>query len=275
MLGPSTSFRAVTLVPTLLAFVIGIGLGVRWGGRVDELLRWRPVLPSALLGGVGVLFVLDALPWSGPLVTFVAVVATAAVLGFAVLNIRTGGMVLVAAGTGLNLLVTILNWGTPVSGSALVSAGVVEEAELGSLTLNGGRALSDGAVLGFLGDAIPLPWGHVISVGDLLVLAGIALVTSSVVRRFEVGRGGAYPRLQARTGPNDYRNALDALGRGPAPRRGPGLHPSRLPDGRRRRRPARQQGRQQGRQDGRQGPHQARPQPRQPAGPRRPGTPPR
>jgi hypothetical protein len=142
-------------------------------------------------------------------------------------------MILIVVGVALDLLVTLINWGTPVSGAAMVSAGIVAEADLDTVQLNGGRELADGATLGFLGDTIPLPWGHVISISDLLVLVGITLVTASVARRYQVGGGyssfGGNGRFNGRGGPSDYRSALDALGRGPAPRRGPGLHPSRLP----------------------------------------------
>jgi hypothetical protein len=223
----------VALLPTLLAIGIGVGLGLHWGGRLDNLLAWRPPVWQALVGGVVLLMLLDVVPIGGPFIAFLRIVGLGAVLFFAVINVRIGGMVLVAVGVGLDLLVTVLNWGTPVSGSALVSAGIANEADLGSVQLNGGRELADGATLGFLGDTIPLPWGHVISIGDVLVLVGIALVTASVARRFQVGGGysgfGGNGRFNGRGGPSDYRSALDALGRGPAPRRGPGLHPSRLP----------------------------------------------
>lgn len=233
----------MALLPTLLAMLIGVGLGLHWGGRVDHVLTWRPAAWELLAGGVVVLVLMDLLAWSGALVTLVVVLATAALLAFAVINVRIGGMVLVVLGLGLDLLVTVLNWGMPVSGSALVSAGIVDEAELASVQLGGGRELADGAVLGVLGDVIPLPWGHVVSIGDLVLLVGICLVTASVCRQYEVGgahRGGGRRSGRGRRGPNDYRSALDALGRGPAPRRGPGLHPSRLPAQRgNRRRPGR------------------------------------
>jgi hypothetical protein len=222
----------VALLPTLLAISIGVGLGLYWGGHLENLLSWRPPLWQALVGGVVVSFLVDLLKVDGFLGAFLVIAATAAILAFAVVNLRIGGMVLVVAGVGLNLLVTVLNWGTPVSGSALVSAGIVEESELSDITLTGGRELADGALLGFLGDTIPLPWGHVVSIGDLLTLIGICLVTASVVRRYEVGMGRSGGGR--RGGPNDYRSALDALGRGPAPRRGPGLHPSRMQEQRRR-----------------------------------------
>jgi hypothetical protein len=213
----------VALVPTLLAIGIGLGLGVHWGGQLSNLLGWRPPLWQLLAGGVALSMLVDVLPFSGGFMALLAIVSMGLVLGFAVVNIRLGGMVLVAAGVGLNLFVTVINWGTPVSGSALEQAGVVDDAGVAGLALTGGRRLADGSIFGFLGDAIPLPWGQVISIGDIAVLVGIALVTASVVRRYEVGGGGT-----GFGGPRDYRTALDALGRGPAPRRGPGLHPSRL-----------------------------------------------
>ncbi len=224
----------LALLPTLLALAVGVGLGLHWGGRIDNLRGWTPVLWEALVGGLVLTLLVDLVGWSGWFVTLLSVLATSALLAFAVLNIRVGGMVLVVAGLGLNLVVTVLNWGMPVSVAALRSSGAVDATTAASLTLTGGRTVAAGARLGFLGDVIPLPWGQVISIGDVSVLVGLALVTASLLRRYEVGR----PVGGRRGGPGEYRSALDALGRGPAPRRGPGLHPSRLDDdgGRRRRR---------------------------------------
>jgi Family of unknown function (DUF5317) len=224
----------VALLPTLLAISIGVGLGLYWGGHLENLLSWRPPLWQALAGGIVASFLVDLIGFSGFFGSLLVLVGTGAILAFAVVNIRVGGMVLVVVGVALNLFVTLINWGTPVSGSALVSAGIVEQSDLATITLTGGRKLADGTLLGFLGDSIPLPWGHVVSIGDLITLVGICLATASVVRRYEVGIGRSGKR---RGGPNDYRSALDALGRGPAPRRGPGLHPSRMQEQRSRRGP--------------------------------------
>ena len=227
------------LLPTLLALGLGIFLGLRGGGRLDNLLAWRPPLWQLLAAGVGMTVLLDLLPWSGWFISFLRIATYGGLLFFAVVNVRIGGMVVVAVGLGLNFLVSLLNWGMPVSTSALVSAGVVSKAEVPDLVLTGGRTVGDGATLGFLGATIPLPWGHVVSVGDLLVLVGICLVASSVVRRFEVRAASPFGPIGGGRGPapRDYRDALDALGRGPAPRKGPGLHPSRMagPRGQRRR----------------------------------------
>ncbi|CAB4997316.1 unannotated protein [freshwater metagenome] len=215
----------MALLPTLLAIGIGVGLGLYWGGSLENMMTWRPLYWQALLGGIGVSLLLDLFGIGGFFGALLLILATAAILGFAIVNLRTGGMVLVVAGLGLNLFVTLINWATPVSGSALVSAGILTSKQLPEVTLTGGRELADGALFGFLGDVIPLPWGHVISIGDVLILVGITLVTASVLRQYQVGGGS--PRSGMRSAPNDYRSALDALGRGPAPRRGPGLHPSR------------------------------------------------
>jgi len=220
----------MAIIPTLLAVSIGVGLGLRWGGQIDNLTSWRPPLLYVLAGGVSLTILIDVLPLSGGFMTLLSLVAMGMLMAFAFVNIRTGGMVLILAGIGLNFVVTLLNWGTPVSAAALESAGIVSADETSRLVLDGGREVASGAFVGFLGDVIPLPWHQVISIGDLIVLVGLVLVTASIVRRFEVGG-------RPSVAPASYRNALDALGRGPAPRRGPGLHPSRLGSAGRRRRP--------------------------------------
>lgn len=225
----------MALILTLIAIGVGVVLGIRWGGELSNVPRWHPVAWEALLVSLALTALVDLVGIKGGFGAFLYLAATAALLAFAVINVRVGGMVVVAAGVGLNFLVTLLNWGRPVSGAALVRAGIVEQAELATTTLTGGRSIADGAILGFLGDVVPLPWGQVISIGDLLMLAGIVLVTASVLRNKSVGTGRS--PYSGRYGAGGYDAALAALGRGPAPRRGPGLHPSRLSGGRAGRRP--------------------------------------
>lgn len=235
----------MALIPTLLAIGAGVALGLKWGGSISNLVDWRPPLWEALLAGVVLTMLLFVVPWSGWFVSLVAIVATGSLLAFAVVNLRVGGMVLVAGGLALNLVVTVVNWGMPVSAWALQTSGAIADGSVEGIVLTGGRRLGGFPVV--LGGAIPLPWGQVVSLGDLAVLAGAALVVASIMRRYEVGGGfssGPGPGYRSRNatgfgGPRDYRDALDALGRGPAPRRGPGLHPSRLDERSSRRRPPR------------------------------------
>ena len=223
----------MALLPTLVALAVGVGLGLRWGGSFDNITQWRPVFPLVGAGGVTLLILTDVIGIGGSPAVLLRLVALGAIVGFGVLNIHTGGMVLVVAGFGLNLFVTLINWGMPVSVGALVASGIADDpAAAESLTLSGGREVASGAWLGFLGDVIPLPWGQVISIGDLLWLTGLALVTASVMRRYRVrgagSRGGSRGAHASRRGTGTYSQSLSVLGRGPAPRRGPGLHPSRL-----------------------------------------------
>jgi hypothetical protein len=184
----------MALIPTLVALGVGLWLGHRWGGNVGNVLDWRPELYPVGISGLVLYLVSDVASLHGSPAVLLSLLSTGLLVGFAVANVRTGGMVLVAAGMGLNE----------------------------GLVLSGGSEVADGAFLGFLGGVIPLPWGQVLSIGDLLWLAGLALVTASVMRRYVVRgrRGGRRPR--------GYSDSLSALSRGPAPRRGPGLHPSRL-----------------------------------------------
>ncbi len=208
----------MALIPTLAAVLIGGWLGMRWGGSPDNIRLWNPAFPQLGAGGVTLWIINDLLAPQGSIGVILRLVALGMVTAFAWFNIRTGGMVLVLIGVGLNFLATLVNWGMPVSPSAMVSSGMVDNAaELETVTLGGGRQVGGG--LGFLGDIIPLPWGQVISVGDVIWLVGLALVVSSVLRRYRV-RGSLTP--------GSYNRGLSALNRGPAPRKGPGLHPSRL-----------------------------------------------
>ena len=114
----------MALIPTLVALGVGFLLGMRWGGSPSNLLDWRPALWPAGLAGVALMVVSDAAALYGTPGVLLRLVALGLVLAFALSNIRTGGMVLVVAGFGADFLVTLLNWGMPVSGSAMVSAGI-------------------------------------------------------------------------------------------------------------------------------------------------------
>lgn len=92
---------------------------------------------------------------------------------------------LVASGLVLNLIVVVANGGMPVSLVASRTAGLPDPR--GTDVLWGKHVVMDDATrLRALGDVIPVPipgFRQVISVGDVLVLAGIAWLVASAVRR--------------------------------------------------------------------------------------------
>ncbi|HKY17275.1 MAG TPA: DUF5317 family protein [Microthrixaceae bacterium] len=177
----------LAVLPTVLAVVGGIALGLSGGGRFDNLLRWRPAAWQLGVGAIAVQLLFRLFPVSGWFAVLIDVCSTAALVAFAVLNVRIGGMIVIVVGLCMNLVPMVLNWGTPVSGDAMVSAGLVEEEDLARVELEGSRHLAEDETLGWLGDVIPLPTGQVISLGDIVVLVGVALTLSSLLRGRRVG----------------------------------------------------------------------------------------
>lgn len=204
---------------TLLAIVAGGVLGLANGGRVDRILEYRPQLWPALAGGLFLQLVIRVAGLDGSLAVVLEIVSALALIAFAVSNVRLGGMVLIVAGLALNLLPTVINWGMPTSRDALVTADIIKASDTGDVKLDGARHVAtDDDTLSWLGETIALPTGQVISFGDTLLQFGYLLVTASLLRG----------RVLRNDGAGDYRRRIAPLGQGPARRRGPGLHPSRL-----------------------------------------------
>ena len=204
---------------TLLAIVCGVVLGRAYGGNIDNLKSYRPHLWQALAGGIALQLLIVVGGLDGGWAVGVELISSVALLCFAVANIRLGGMVLVVAGLALNLIPTLFDWGIPTSRDALVTAGIVEDSDRGEIRLEGPRHVAtDADTFTWIGETIALPTGQVISPGDALLQFGYLLVTASLLRG----------RVLRHTGGNSYRSTIAPLGRGPAPRRGPGLHPTRL-----------------------------------------------
>lgn len=212
---------AVLLV---LALGAGLALGRVYGGDFSRLLRTRPDMWQLLAVGLAFQALIRLLGVGGSWAMLLEIPSALALIGFAIANIRIGGMVMVAVGLTLNFVVTVINWGMPTSESAMISAGITTKAAASTLSLDGPRHLATSDdLLRFLGEVIALPGGLVISIGDVLLHIGYVLVVASLMR----GR-----RLR-RDLDGDYERRIAPLGRGPAPRRGPGTHPSRLDAGQR------------------------------------------
>lgn len=154
-------------------FAVAILLGYAFGGRLSGFdsararLWWLALIGLALQG-----IPVDS---RGAAMTLLMVsYLTLAV--FAAVNIRSAGFALLLIGLALNWLVIAVNWGMPVSGTALTRSRQSDVLHL--LESEGGvkhhLATGEDSFM-FLADVIPLggPLGQVVSAGDILVYVGI------------------------------------------------------------------------------------------------------
>jgi Family of unknown function (DUF5317) len=114
---------------------------------------------------------------------------------FAWVNRRLPALWLVMAGLVLNILVIGANGGMPVSAGALRTAGARADELVGAGTAKH-HLMGPGDSLTPLGDVIgiPPPVGAVISIGDVLLYAGVAALVVTIM----LGRSGENRRPPAR-----------------------------------------------------------------------------
>jgi len=164
---------------------IAVGAGYALGGRLSRLqgltMRWWPLAPAGL--GLQLALLPAWLDPSGRIGEVLLVVSYVALLVFAAVNVRVPGFPLLFIGLALNLAVIAPNGGMPVSAEALRASDPIR-----------GPALLEGAskhhlmrpdeFLSPLGDVIPLgvPFHETVSVGDLLMYAGMALTIVGAMR---------------------------------------------------------------------------------------------
>ena len=169
----------------LVIAVLAVGAGRLRGGSLERLagtqFRAFPLLIAGL--GVQILFSLWSPPWMTEAVSLgVLIGSNMLVLSFLVVNRMLPGVVIAAVGLVLNLAVISSNGAMPVSPDAARAAGAED------LVISEGaikhEVLDDDTELGFLGDVIPIPWpGFVISIGDIVLAAGIAVLAYSQTRK--------------------------------------------------------------------------------------------
>ena len=153
--------------------VVATAAGLLAGGT----LRGFPSakIRAGWLALVGV--VLQFVPVGGTPGTVLLCTSFAALIAFAILNIRTHGFALILLGLALNAVVIVANQGMPVTREALAGSNQAET--LADLVANGGSKhyLADkDTVLLPLGDVISLgaPLDQAISIGDVCVQLGAA-----------------------------------------------------------------------------------------------------
>lgn len=166
---------------TTVALAIGVVAGLMAGGRLSNLGRRTFTAWPLLAAGVA----LQLLDSSAALT-----LSYAALLLFAVANLRFPGVGLLATGLFLNALVVSVNGGMPVhDGDPWLSGKHHMETSADRLT--------------FLGDRFPVPpLGEVVSVGDIVLAVGLVVMLTVLLRKPPEGRhaqladDSAGPRLR-------------------------------------------------------------------------------
>jgi len=171
-----------------LALVAGLIAGSVAKGRVQNIreihLRWMPVLFVSLIMGLLPLFV----DLSKPPRLALQFVSMLGVLAFLILNAQAtaggvrAGFLTITAGWALNFIVIAANGGMPLSRWAFERGpgGPITPGRGGffKIVIAGPRSK-----LRFLGDVIPIkPLGQVLSIGDVILIAGIIIVIAAGMR---------------------------------------------------------------------------------------------
>jgi hypothetical protein len=164
----------------VLALICGLGVGYATGGRLGNVqcahLR-RAWLVGAALGLQLVAFSAVGSRLGAGGVVALHLLSYAALLVFAMINLRSLGIAIASLGLVCNALVIAANGGyMPARRAALATAGKLYA---GASDANS-RLIAAGTRFAFLGDVFALPRGmplaNVFSVGDLLIAAGVALL---------------------------------------------------------------------------------------------------
>lgn len=179
----------------IFAAAIPIGIVAGWliGGRLDGVsairFRWAPLAVLGLLAQV-VLFsgLADGLDEGAVAVLYVG--TTLAVFVALLRNLRLTGLPIVAAGAASNLAAIIANGGVmPADPGALAAAG------LDPTTGPTNSAVLENPALQPLTDIFAIPAGvplsNVFSIGDVLIMVGIAAAIALAMRRGRIDPSGA------------------------------------------------------------------------------------
>lgn len=171
----------------VVAIVLGGVLGLAFGGRLQNLGEHRlaawPLLPA------GVFVQLLSNVAHGTVSLLLLLGSYALLAAFAIANIQSHlrtGMTLVTVGLALNFAVIALNHGMPVRPQAVLDAGIARSyPELNHIELQAKHHYerpSDRLMV--LADIIPVrPLREVLSVGDLVMSAGITVVVAALLRK--------------------------------------------------------------------------------------------
>jgi hypothetical protein len=182
----------VILVLVVIGFAVVVGFIAGGSLRPFEKLKlhwWGAALVGLALQGIpSASGVGESIGWALLIVSYGLLIA------FVWINRRLPAAWLVIAGLALNVLVIGVNDGMPVSASALETAGSSADGLVGVGTVKH-HLMGPDDVLTPLADVIgiPPPIGAVISIGDVLLYAGLAILVVMVM----LGRSGENHRPPA------------------------------------------------------------------------------
>jgi hypothetical protein len=200
----------------VLAFVIGFLAGGRLSGFEGVQVRWW----GLAIIGLAVQFVPLPEGEGGPdlvVRTIVLAISYGLLLTFAIRNVRLPGVALILVGLAMNAAVIVANGGMPVSAEALRTSDQTEVLnDLEQAGADKHHLETEGDVLTPLGDVIgvPSPIAQAVSVGDILVYAGLMWFVISAMR------GRIRPESSARPG---YRGKHRSSATAPPGRHAPSL----------------------------------------------------
>jgi hypothetical protein len=172
----------------LLAFVLllaGVVVGVLRGGNLENINRVRFRLPWLVFLGLALQLGAEAAASrfpgiqrgvAGPLIL---AISYGFVGTFVVLNYRFPGALLIGLGLVLNLSVILANGAMPVSLWAVKVSGSHAATHLQNSVKH--QAMGRGTRLGFLGDIIPVPPLGIVSVGDVVLGAGVFVLVTRLM----------------------------------------------------------------------------------------------
>ena len=176
----------------LLVAVVAVVVALLQGGSLERLAATKFRATPLLLFGLALQIVFGF--WSPSWMNDAAgltvlLVSNLFVLVWLIVNRPLPGLLIAAVGLLMNLAVITANGAMPVSADAVRAAGGGElEISEGALKH---EVLDDETRLSFLGDIIPLPRLGILSAGDLVLAAGLALLAYRQTRWGESAGGAA------------------------------------------------------------------------------------
>jgi hypothetical protein len=172
-------------VPLLLALVFAVAIGMAAGGSVSLLpeirIKWESLFVLSLVAQGAALPYAGGLGLSRNLIVGLWFLSAVVILAIAVRNRSQMGMLSILAGALLNCVVVAANAGMPVSTRAIRAVDASVEA---SMRVTGLHVVQTSTTrLCLLADIMPMytPLGlrTVVSIGDMLLLVGVAVLVIS------------------------------------------------------------------------------------------------